>query len=76
MHYFFCIIKYHRIYNVGFLFLRTQVIADHIGGVMVSVLDSIEVYRGFEPRSVKPKTEIDICCFSAKHTVLRRKSKD
>jgi hypothetical protein len=31
-------------------------------------------YHGFE---VKPKTiKMDICCFSAKHTALRRKSKD
>jgi hypothetical protein len=40
---------------------------------MVSVVDS-----GFEPGRVKPKTiyNIGICCFSAKHTALRRKSKD
>jgi hypothetical protein len=31
---------------------------------------------GFETRSVQPKTEIGICCFSAKHAALRRKSKD
>ena len=47
------------------------------GGVMVSVLASIAVYRGFEPRSGQIKQyEIGICCFSAKHTALRRKSKD
>ena len=44
-----------------------------IGGVMVSVLIS----RGFDPRSAHTKDyKIGICCFSAKHTVLRRKSKD
>ena len=32
------------------------------------------VNRGFKPALVKPK--IGICCFSAKHAVLKRKSKD
>jgi hypothetical protein len=37
-----------------------------------SVLD-----RGLEPRSGQTKGyKIDICCFSAKHAALRRKSKD
>jgi hypothetical protein len=36
------------------------------------VLTSGVVYRGFEPRSVKPKTYyVGICRFCAKHTVLR-----
>jgi hypothetical protein len=44
---------------------------------MVSVLVSSVVDRGFEPRSGQTKDyEIGICCFSAKHTALRRKSKD
>jgi hypothetical protein len=44
--------------------------------VMVSVLDSSAVDRGFEPRSGQTKDyEIGICCFSAKHAALRRKSK-
>ena len=44
---------------------------------MVSVLASSAVDCGFEPRSGKTKNyEIGICCFSAKHTALRRKSKD
>jgi hypothetical protein len=44
---------------------------------MVSVLASGAVDRGFEPRSGQTKDyKIDICCFSAKHTALRRKSKD
>jgi hypothetical protein len=44
---------------------------------MVSVLSSIAVERGFEPRSGQTKYyEIGICCFFAKHTSLRRKSKD
>jgi hypothetical protein len=47
-----------------------------IGGVMVSVLASSAVDRGFEPRSGQTKDyKIGICCFSAKHAALRRKSK-
>ena len=35
------------------------------------------VVLGFEPRSGQTiDCEIGICCFSAKHTTLRRKSKD
>ena len=46
-------------------------------GVMVSVLTSSAVGRGFEPRSGQTKEyKIGICCFSAKHVPLRRKSKD
>jgi hypothetical protein len=44
---------------------------------MVSVLASNVADRGFEPRSGQPKDfEIDVCCLSAKHAALRRKSKD
>ena len=50
---------------------------NHIDGVMVSVLSSSVVDRGFEPRSSRTKDyKIGICCFSAKHAALRRKSKD
>jgi hypothetical protein len=50
---------------------------NRIGGVMVSVLASSAVYRGIESRSGQTKDyEIGICCFSTKHTALRRKSKD
>ena len=50
---------------------------DCIGGVVVSVLASSAVDDGFEPRSGQSKDyKIGICCFSAKHTTLRRKSKD
>ena len=46
-------------------------------GVMVSVLASRAVDRGFESRSGQTKDyNIGICCFSAKHAALRRKSKD
>ena len=51
---------------------------NRIGGVMVSMLDSSAVDRGFEPQSGQTKDykEIGMCCFSAKHAALRRKSKD
>ena len=48
-----------------------------IGGVMVSVLASGAVDRGFELRSDQTKDyKIGIYCYSAKHAALRRKSKD
>ena len=44
---------------------------------MVCVHASSAVDRGFEPRSGQTKDyKIGICCFSAKHAALRRKSKD
>ena len=43
---------------------------------MVSVLASNAVDRGFEPLSDQTKDyKIGICCLSAKHAALRRKSK-
>ena len=48
-----------------------------IGSVMVGVLASNVVDRGFEPRSDQTKNyTIGICCFSVKHAALIRKSKD
>ena len=50
---------------------------NRFGGVMVNMFASSAVDRGFEPRSGQTKDfKIDICCFSAKHAALRRKSKD
>jgi len=50
---------------------------NHIGSVIVCVLTSSAVDHGFEPRSGQTKyNKICICCFSAKQTALRRKSKD
>jgi hypothetical protein len=47
-----------------------------IDDVIASVLASSAVDRGFEYRSDKIKDyKIGICCFSAKHPALRRKSK-
>ena len=44
---------------------------------MVSVLASSAVDRGFEPQWAPTKDHnVGICCFSAKHAALRRKSKD
>ena len=54
-------------------------IFNRIGGIMVSVLASSAVDRGFEPRLGQTKDyKIGICCFSAnyKNTVLRNNSKD
>jgi hypothetical protein len=46
-----------------------------IGGILVSVLASSVVDRGFDPRSGQTKDyKIGICCFSAKHAALRRES--
>jgi hypothetical protein len=48
-----------------------------IGGIMVIVFASRAVDRGFEPWSGLTKDYIiGMCCFSAKHVSLRRKSKD
>jgi hypothetical protein len=42
---------------------------------MVRMLASVD--RGLEPRSDQTKDyKIGMCCFSAKHAALRRKSKD
>jgi hypothetical protein len=56
---------------------RHQPSFNRIGGVMVSVLTSSAVDREFESWSGQTKDyKIGICCFSAKHAALRRKSKD
>jgi hypothetical protein len=48
----------------------------YIDGVMVSVLTSIVVDYGLSLCRVTKDYIICICCFSAKHAVLRSKSKD
>ena len=46
---------------------------DCIGGVMVSMLASSVVDRGFDPRLGQTKDyKIVICCFSAMHAAIRR----
>ena len=48
---------------------------NHIGGVMVGASNAVDC--GFEPGSDQTKdNKIGICCFSARHAALRRKSKD
>jgi hypothetical protein len=48
-----------------------------MGGIMVSIHASSVVDHGFEPQSGQTKDyKIGISCTSAKHTALRRKSKD
>jgi hypothetical protein len=43
---------------------------------MVSVLTSSAVDRGFEPRlGLTKHYKIGICCFSDKHTALRKRAK-
>jgi hypothetical protein len=50
---------------------------NRIGGVMVIVIASSAVDRGFESRLGQPKDyNIGMWCFPAKHAALRRKSKD
>ena len=48
---------------------------NRISGIMVSVLASSAVDRGSQLGQTKGY-KIGICCFSAKHAELRRKSKD
>ena len=51
-------------------------ICDSLGSVMVSVLTLTVANSDIEPRLGQPKAyRIGICCFSAKHTSLRNKSK-
>jgi hypothetical protein len=50
---------------------------NNIGVVIVSMLTSKVVDRGFESRLGQTKVyKIGICCFSAMYPALRRKSKD
>ena len=73
-------IHIHQLYNkveIPFLVYTFLSKSYSIGGVMVSVLASSTVDRGFEPRSGQTKDyKLGICCFSAKHAALMRKSKD
>jgi hypothetical protein len=48
-----------------------------VGGVLVSVLSSSAEDRGFDSRSGQTKDyQIGICCSTANHTSLGRKSKN
>ena len=58
------------------IFLFYQGLKNCIGDVMVSLLASSVVDRGFQPRSGQTKNnEIGSYCFSAKYATLRKKSK-
>jgi len=59
--------------------VKTNIISkkNHISGVIVSIIMSRVVDHRLLPLSGQTKDyEIGICCFSAKHAALRRKSKD
>jgi len=63
-------------FAVSNVMLLLILVSNRIGGVMVSLLALSVVDRRCEPRSDQTKNyKIGICCFSAKHTALRRKSK-
>jgi hypothetical protein len=50
---------------------------NNIDGVMVGMLTSTVVYRGFRPWSDQTKDyKMGICCFFAKQVALRKKGKD
>ena len=68
-----CIVTSSWPFRMGSLW----VFSHRIGGVMVCVLASRAVDRGFEPRSGQTEDyKIGICCLSAMHAALRGKSKD
>ena len=63
--------------NIYFICTRFGTEENHMNGVMSSVFASSVVDYGFKPKLNQTKDyRICICCFSAKHTTLRRKSKD
>ena len=53
-----------------------NVLCSCVGGILVSVLTSSVVDHETNIGVVKPDNEVGICCFSAKHSVIRRKNKD
>ena len=70
-------VKHDNIYLIWCHVFILFMLWNHIGGVMVSVLASSAVDRGFEPRSGQTKNyKISICCFSVKSAAVKKKSKD
>ena len=60
-----------------FFIISYQIYLNRICGVIVGMLASSAVDRGFESRLGQTRDyKIGICCFSAKHAALRNKSKD
>jgi hypothetical protein len=81
----YCKDKYIISYYILYIFLQytctcivySLSIWNRTSGVMIRMLASSAVDREFEHRSGQSKDyKIGICCFSAKHTAFRRKSKD
>jgi hypothetical protein len=71
-----CCLKHHLCQYISNIWVWS-IYAYRIGGVMISVLDSSAVDRGFESQSGQTKDyKISIWCCSAKHAAIRRKSKD
>ena len=76
------LVKWCYLLYVSYVFHVTVVLSiknvfNNIGCVVVSVISSIAVGHEFESWSGRSKDyKIGICCFSAKHAALRRKSKD
>jgi hypothetical protein len=67
----------HTVSRISRANLSHSVHPNHIGGVMVNVRTSSKVDRWLEPHSGQTKDYIIcICCFSAKHAAIRKKSKD
>jgi hypothetical protein len=63
--------------SVDVLQVQIYHVSNCIGGVIVRVLALSAVNRGFELWSDQTKNyKIGICCFSARHIVLRRKCKE
>ena len=66
---------YH--FHYQYMYLSNYLATTLVVCVMVSMLTSSAVDRGFEHRLGQTKDyKIGICCFSAKHAALRRKIKD
>ena len=66
-------------WTIGLLGIGTIGTSDYwtFGLLGLRTIGPTPVDLGFEPRSGQTKDyEISICCFSAKHAALRRKSKD
>jgi hypothetical protein len=50
---------------------------NRIGCVKATAFAASALYRGFEPLTGQTKYyEFGMCCFSTKHTAIRRKNKD
>ena len=66
-------LNYFNIYSLDVKYIHKSF--DRMVDVMLSVFTSSSVDRGFEPWSGQTE-DYKICCFSARHAALRRKSKD